>query len=77
MFLFFFNIFFLYERIYKTKLKVETQNPTSNINLYREIASTKIKHSNLLISVVLLFINEHYRKTNKGEKTKTKNRNKT
>ena len=68
----FFNIFFLYEWIFKTKLKVETQNYTSNINLYREITSTKIKHSNLLVSVVLLFINQHHRQTNKGEKQKQK-----
>ena len=28
-----------------------------------------MKHSNLFVSVILLFINEYYRKTNKREKT--------
>ena len=56
--------------ICKTKHKVETQKYTININLYREITSTKMKHSNLLVSVILVFINEHYRKTNKGNKEK-------
>ena len=28
-----------------------------------------MKHSNLFVSVILLFINEHYRKTNKRKKT--------
>ena len=63
--------------ICKTKHKVETQKYTININLYREITSTKMKHSNLLVSVILVFINEHYRKTNKGNKEKNKNKNKT
>ena len=31
-----------------------------------------MKCSNLLVWVILLFINEHYRKTNKGEKEKQK-----
>ena len=37
----FFKYFFLYWLIYKTKHKVETQKYTININLYREITSTK------------------------------------
>ena len=45
-----------------------------NINLYREITSTKMKHSNLLVLVILLFINKHYRKINKGEKIEKKNK---
>lgn len=53
----------------KTKDKVETQEYAININLFREITSTKMKHSNLLLSMILLFINENYRKTNKGTKT--------
>ena len=28
-----------------------------------------MKHSNLLVSIILLFINEHYRKANKENKT--------
>ena len=59
---------------------METQKYTVNINLFREITSTKTKHSNLLVSVILLFINEHYRKTNEGKNTtkqkKTKIKNK-
>ena len=58
---------------------METQKYTININFYREITSTKMKHSNLFVSVILHFINEHYRKTNKGKKqnkTKTKSKNK-
>ena len=58
--------------IYKTKHKVETQKYTININLFREITSTKMKHSNLFAAVILLFINEHYRKANKEKKQKTK-----
>ena len=45
-----------------------------NINLYGEITSTKMKHSNLLVLVILLFINKHYRKINKGEKIEKKNK---
>ena len=55
--------------MYKTKDKVETQEYAININLFREITSTKMKHSNLLLSMILLFINENYRKTNNGTKT--------
>ena len=50
---------------------METQKYTININLYRKITSSKMKHSNLFVSVILLFINEHNRKTNKGKKTTT------
>ena len=53
---------------------MENQKYTININFYRETTSTKMKHSNLLVSVILLFMNEHYRKTNKGKKVKTKQR---
>ena len=49
----------------KTKDKVETQEYAININLFREITSTKMKHSNLLLSMILLFINENYRKEQK------------
>ena len=51
---------------------METQKYTININLYRKITSTKIKHSNLLILASLLSINECYRKTNKGKKERNK-----
>ena len=52
----FFYHFFLYGLICKTKHKVETQKYIININLYREITSTKMKHCNLLVSIILLFI---------------------
>ena len=55
---------------------METQKYTININLYTEITSTKMKHSNLLVSVILLFINEHYKKIDKGKKEKPKTENK-
>ena len=60
--------------IYKNKHKVETQKYTININFSRKITSTKMKNQpSLLVSVILLFINEHLRKTNKGKKVeKTK-----
>ena len=51
---------------------METQKYTIIINLYAEITSTTTKHSNFLVSVILLFTNEHYRKTNKGTKEKQK-----
>ena len=51
---------------------METQKYIINFNLYREITSTKMKHSNLLVLMILLFINEHYRKTNKEKKEKLK-----
>ena len=51
---------------------METKKYTININLYTEITSAKPKHSNFLVSVILLFTNEHYRKTNKGAKEKQK-----
>ena len=58
---------------------METQKYTINIDVYREITSTKMKYSKLLVSVILLFINEHYRKNklmgkrkNKNQKPKTK-----
>ena len=51
---------------------METQKYTININLCTEITSTKTKHSNFLVSVILLFTNEHYRKTNNGTKEKQK-----
>ena len=35
-----------------------------------------MKHYNLLVSVVLHFINEHYRKTNKKRKEEEKNEQK-
>ena len=50
---------------------METQKYTININLYRETTSTKMKQSNLFVSVILHFIKEHYRKTNKGKTTTT------
>ena len=50
---------------------METQKYAININLYRAITSTKMKDSNLFVSVILLFINGHYRKSNKGKKAKT------
>ena len=52
---------------------METQKYTSNINSYREITSTKMKHSHLLVSVILPVINVHYGKTKgKNQKQKTK-----
>ena len=51
--------------------KRNTKWKLKNIQLiltYRKITSTKMKHSNLLISVILLSINERYRKKNKGNK---------
>ena len=51
---------------------METQKCTTNINFYTEITSTKTKHSNFLVLVILLFTNEHYRKINKGTKEKRK-----
>ena len=49
--------------IYKNKHKVETQKYVININLQRKSTSNKMKHhSNLLVSVILLFSNEHYKK---------------
>ena len=50
----FFLIIFFSVLIYKSKHKVETQKYTININLYREITSTKMKHSSLFVSVNLL-----------------------
>ena len=55
---------------------METQKYTININLYREITSTKTKHSNLFVSMILLFINEHYRKKIKGKKNNKTKQNK-
>ena len=49
---------------------METQKYTININLYRKITSTKMKHSNLLVSVISLFTNTE--KTNKSKKQKQK-----
>ena len=51
---------------------METKKYTTNINFYTEITSTKTKHSNILVLVILLFTNEHYRKMNKGKKEKRK-----
>ena len=51
---------------------METQKYTININLYRKFTLTKMKTSNLLVSVVLLFINEQYRKKQIKGKIKTK-----
>ena len=57
---------------------METQKYTININLYREIISTKMKHYNFLVSVILLFINEHYRKKQiKGKSKKQITKQKT
>ena len=61
------------------KTKYEVQNSKIyNVNLCRKITWSKMKHSNLLVSVILLFMNEHYRKlTKKNEKhTKKANKNK-
>ena len=42
-----------------------------------QIISTKTKLTNLLVSVILLFVNEYYKKTNKSEKNTTNtNKNK-
>ena len=62
--------------IYKPKHEEETQKYTINIIFYREITSTKTEHSNLLVSVFLPFINEHYRKTNKVKQEEQKQTNK-
>ena len=51
--------------ILNTKWKLKNKQL---ILTYIEITSIKIIHSNLLVSVILPFINEHYRKTNKGKK---------
>ena len=37
-----------------------------------QIISTKTKLTNLLVSVILLFVNEYYKKTNKSEKKHNK-----
>ena len=63
---FLYNDIFFCVNWYK-KHKVETQKYTININLYRKITSTKIKHS-----MILLFINDQYRKTKKGTKINEK-----
>ena len=62
MFDHFLNIFFFAVLILKTKLKVETQKYMINIDVYREMTSTKMRHSKLSVSAILLLINEHYRK---------------
>ena len=62
--------------MYENKNKVETQIHTININLQRKITSTKMKHSNLLVSVILIFINEHYRKTDKEKKERKQKKRK-
>ena len=55
---------------------METQKYTININFYRKITSTIMKHFYLLVSMILLFINDTYRKKKKG-KRKTKQNKKT
>ena len=55
---------------------METQKYTININLQRKINSTKMNHFNLLVSVILLFRNERYRKTIQGKKEEKTNKNK-
>ena len=55
---------------------MESQIYKININLQRKITSTEMKHSNLLVLLILAFLNEHYRKTNKGKNKKEKNRTK-
>ena len=46
--------------IYKTKHKVETQKLIlTYLEKSFEIISTKTKHTNLLVSVILLFVNEY------------------
>ena len=60
-----------------TKWKFKNIQLILLINLYRKISSTKMKDSNLLVSMILLFINEQYGKTKKGKKkNKTKHKNK-
>ena len=54
---------------------METQKYTININFYRKITSTIMKHFYLLVSMILLFINDTYRK--KKGKRKTKQNKKT
>ena len=57
--------------MWKNKHKVKTQKYKININLLIKSASHKINHhSNLLLSVILLLINEQYRKKIKGKKRK-------
>ena len=51
---------------------METQKYTTNINLYREISSTDMKHSKLLLQVILLFIINITKKTNIKKKEKQK-----
>ena len=46
--------------IYKTKHNVETQKLIlTYLEKSFEIISTKTKHTNLLVSVILLFVNEY------------------
>ena len=63
---------FLFLMIYENKCKVETQKYTNNINLAIEKNHFNLNHSSLLASVILLFINEQYRKTNKGKTNESK-----
>ena len=67
---------FLFLMIYENKCKVKTQKYTNNINLAIEKNHFNLNHSSLLASVILLFINEQYRKTNKGKKQTKTNKNK-
>ena len=67
---------FLFLMIYENKCKVKTQKYTNNINLAIEKNHFNLNHSRLLASVILLFINEQYRKTNKGKKQTKANKNK-
>ena len=67
---------FLFLMIYENKCKVKTQKYTNNINLAIEKSHFNLNHSSLLASVILLFINEQYRKTNKGKKQTKTNKNK-
>ena len=67
---------FLFLMIYENKRKVKTQKYTNNINLAIEKNHFNLNHSSLLASVILLFINEQYRKTNKGKKQTKTNKNK-
>ena len=48
------------------------------IDVYKKVTSAKMKHSNLLVLVFLLFIKKHYRKTKKEKienKTKQQKKN--
>lgn len=50
------------------KTRRETQKYSNDINLHRKITSTNMTHhSKWLVSVILLFLNEHYRRANKGK----------